>query len=427
MVLSSEAQELATYLARAWEMGVIESYFELIDVTAGNAKVIEVAAGLGVLNEDEFNPPSLGVLMELSNYSNGDLVRVSEGITSNGGRKWTVQLTQDLRDTRDFGFSPMSVRGTALDSLPSFFISYRRYEQRFVEQLAEYLRRVYGFDRVWFDTGIYAGQRWWDEIIRQLRHHGILIYVVTREGLQSVYCRAEFTEAWRFGKQVIPLLLRGATFPAILNQFQYIPLPGGEITVDGLVEIFATVIQQKADVPSVLPDGQWGTRILRPIDPGSIHISVRVPAGKDPGDSHDRPYCNTGVLLVPGDELQIKASGTITVDHRQTWYNPYGIITKSVHPDFVSKVHPRDDTYRATGYPKEIFDGGDTGVVGSLIGWIQSDKPGLEQAFVVGSSLTKTLARGEEGFLHLAVNDTRGAYGDNEEAFDVSIEVTHPE
>ncbi len=427
MGLTDKAQELASYLAQAWQDGIVESYFELVDVTAGHAKTIQVAPGLGVLKDDEFTPPSLGVLLELANYSDRNLVRVSEGLTSNKGRKWKVQLGKDLLDDHSNIKKIQQARKTPVDtsSWPSFFISYKRYDVTLTEQLASYLRRVYGFDQVWYDKGIYAGQKWWNEIISQLSRRDILIYVMSTEALGSVYCRAEFTEAWRLGKQVICLLLRGASSPSALNEFQYVPLPNGDLTVESLVEIFATVVQQKADVLPVAPESQWAMRSIRPIGSNKMQVTVKVFANRDPGHKNDQPYCNTGILLVPGDEIAIKAEGEVTVDSRQTWYTPYGVISRSVNSDFVLHVHPRSDAYQAIGYPTEIRDVGNTGVVGSLIGWIQNDTMGLDKAFVVGSNLSKTINKGEEGFLYLAVNDTAYAYSDNEESFDVSIEIVH--
>lgn len=424
MPLTEKARDLADYLTYAWDSGIIEPYFELVDVTSGHAKTIEILPGLGVLKEDEFQPPPFGTLMELANYHDGELIRISEQRTKTG-RKWVVQLNPRLRQSHDIGDTPENVGKGTLDQLPKFFISYKRYEKPFTEKLATYLRRVFGWDNVWYDEGIYAGQKWWNEIVNQLNRSDILVYIVTREAIESVYCRAEFTEAWRLGKQIIPLLMRGAKLSA-LNDFQYISLPQGELTIAALVEILGAVVQRKAVIPPSVPlDGSWGTRTIQPVAPSGLQMLMKVPASRDPGDSKDKPYCNTGLLLVPGDELVIRTTGKITVDDGQTWYAPSGIIVDATNPGYLSKFHPHEKAYRAVGYPMQGFE--NTGVVGSLIGWIQNNKSGLENAFFVGDSLVKTVSRNEEGFLHLAVNDTRGAYGDNQEAFDAAIEITHPE
>jgi hypothetical protein len=115
----------------------------------------------------------------------------------------------------------------------------------------------------------------------------------------------------------------------------------------------------------------------------------------------------------------------LTLTGGNTWYNPYGILPKPENPN-ERGIHASHEAYRAIGYPKEIHDIGDKGVVGSLIGWIENDKAALEKAFVVGEKLKKQVAREEIGYLHLAVNDARGRYGDNQGEFDVSIELTHP-
>lgn len=425
MPLTDEATELARYLVDAWDNKIIEPYFELADVTAGADKTVQVVPLVGVLDREQFHIPPFAILMELSAYPGG-LVNVREEKSGRGGKKWIVQLTQNLRDAVKGGVEMQDQSSINANVFPSFFISYKSEDRRLTDQLAKYLRRVYGAEQVWFDTSLYGGQRWWNQIMNQLGRREVLIYLLSREAVESVYCRAEFTEAWRLGKQIIPVQIRGEVYPVGLRQFQIIRAPQGELTIDSIVEIFAAVVQGTKDVPPVLSDGQWGTRVILAVDPKGIQVNVKVSARRDPGKSDDKPYCNTGVLLVPEDEVEIKASGSITVDSGYTWYDPNGVFMQPGASGIAARqVHPRDDTYRASGYPKEIFDAGDRGIVGSLIGWIENDTSALDRAFVVGNSFSKTLIKGQEGFLYLAVNDTQGAYGDNEGTFDVSIKITH--
>src|SRR5215510_13836527 len=58
--------------------------------------------------------------------------------------------------------------------MTSIFISYDRDDRPLTRQLATQLRRVYGFDQVWYDENIRGGEDWWDEIRKQIADRDIL-------------------------------------------------------------------------------------------------------------------------------------------------------------------------------------------------------------------------------------------------------------
>lgn len=109
---------------------------------------------------------------------------------------------------------------------PHLFISYSRVDKSFTVQLERYLRQAY--DNVWFDESLHGGQLWWDEILKHISQCDIFIYLLSPESLESTYCLAEFSEAVRLQKQILPVLIRDrAPIPPDISKYQYVDMSGG--------------------------------------------------------------------------------------------------------------------------------------------------------------------------------------------------------
>src|SRR5262245_40389172 len=103
------------------------------------------------------------------------------------------------------------------------FISYSRVDRQLCVDLATRMRRVYGYERVWFDETLHAGEGWWQEILDQVRRCDIFLIMMTRETFESEYCQAEYKEAKRLNKALLPLLVRARTeIPDYLKHIQYV-------------------------------------------------------------------------------------------------------------------------------------------------------------------------------------------------------------
>jgi hypothetical protein len=59
----------------------------------------------------------------------------------------------------------------------------------------------------WMDERLRGGQRWWDEILAQVRDCDVLILVLTKRSITSEACRRELQYAVELGKPVLPLRL----------------------------------------------------------------------------------------------------------------------------------------------------------------------------------------------------------------------------
>ena len=218
---------------------------------------------------------------------------------------------------------------------------------------------------------------------------------------------------------IIPLQLRESKYrPAILERFQ-ITRVSADITAAEIVEIIAALIQADSRFEDVSPESLWGKRTVTPIEDRKIGCNISVPANVEPDSGHWR-LCNTGILVIPGDEIVITAKGQVTIDNGTSWMDANGHITdpQSGTP---AMLHPQ--AYRFAEY--RYGDPKGYGVLGALFGWIGDDKKAMSKAFFVGEDHTISVDKHTKGFLHLAVCDAKGTYGDNQGEFEVTVEVTN--
>lgn len=115
--LTADCQEWAIKLVNAWENDSISQYFELINVTAGDDKTIQIGGGLGILN-DEFELPPINIILELSLFKLVEIVDIIPEkiefdnrhspmlgiIKRHQSQRWSVLLTQELKDAVENDF-----------------------------------------------------------------------------------------------------------------------------------------------------------------------------------------------------------------------------------------------------------------------------------------------------------------------------------
>ncbi len=121
--------------------------------------------------------------------------------------------------------------------MAQIFLSYSRADRQFIDQLVPLIRRVYGNDSVWFDDDIHGGVNWWQMILHEIAESDIFVYLISNESLESPYCQAEFREAIRLNKQILPVIVRrlktdypgnvDADLAPILRRTQYVDMSGG--------------------------------------------------------------------------------------------------------------------------------------------------------------------------------------------------------
>jgi hypothetical protein len=86
------------------------------------------------------------------------------------------------------------------------FITYARADRERVQRLGAGLRRL--SHEVWIDDRLSVGQKWWDEILRQIRLADVVVVAVSPALLESRASTAERGYAQRLGKPFLPVLVR---------------------------------------------------------------------------------------------------------------------------------------------------------------------------------------------------------------------------
>jgi hypothetical protein len=104
------------------------------------------------------------------------------------------------------------------------FISYSRADLEAINVLVQDLEGL-GYEP-WFDQALTGGQRWWDNILSQIRDCEFFVCTLTPESLESQACKRELDYALRLGKPVLPLLLSNKielnSLPRVLSELQIV-------------------------------------------------------------------------------------------------------------------------------------------------------------------------------------------------------------
>jgi hypothetical protein len=85
------------------------------------------------------------------------------------------------------------------------FVSYSRTNLDVVSQLVEDLQAV-GMT-TWHDQTLTGGQRWWDNILSNIRDCEIFIFALSPESWESEACRSELNYVCGLGKPILPVLV----------------------------------------------------------------------------------------------------------------------------------------------------------------------------------------------------------------------------
>ncbi|MBZ0321387.1 MAG: TIR domain-containing protein [Anaerolineae bacterium] len=133
------------------------------------------------------------------------------------------------------------------------FISYNRADRQFVDELVPLLRKVYGQDALWFDEEIRGGVDWWQMILGEINRCQLFIYLLSNDALDSPYCIAEFREALRLRKRVLPVVVRPKTridnprvpvdIAQVLKAVQYVDMSKGFKDYAAAAQLYASVNQ----------------------------------------------------------------------------------------------------------------------------------------------------------------------------------------
>lgn len=129
--------------------------------------------------------------------------------------------------------------------MPQAFISYSRVDNAFVEGFIQLLQKAFPNLTIWYDQsphGLIGGDNWWEEILKAIAASDIFIYILSNESVNSPPCKAEFTEARRLQKCIIPIQARDKTkLPPELARIQFIDMKNGANDPEALARLTAAV------------------------------------------------------------------------------------------------------------------------------------------------------------------------------------------
>ncbi len=141
---------------------------------------------------------------------------------------------------------------------PRLFISSSLADRSITSKLADYLRRAY--DEVWYDANRYGGEVWWEDILWNIKASDIFIYLLSPASVAAAYCRAEYAEAQRLHKQILPVVIRAGTHvPPDLVELQPVDLSNG-LTSAKVGELLAALKQLENQFPKAPPVPANGER-----------------------------------------------------------------------------------------------------------------------------------------------------------------------
>lgn len=145
------------------------------------------------------------------------------------------------------------------------FLSYARVDKPYCIQIAN----VLSIHDVWLDDRLYAGQRWWQEIMRRLDWCDGFVYLLSTDSIESQYCRKEFELARQKGKHIFPVLIQSdCTLPADLSDVHYADLSSG-LTGDGVSALLNAIhlAERVTAAPSPMPHPQPVLSPRKPMPP----------------------------------------------------------------------------------------------------------------------------------------------------------------
>jgi len=85
------------------------------------------------------------------------------------------------------------------------FVSYSRNNLDAVSQLIKHMKDC-GVD-IWYDQALTGGQRWWDNILTNIRECDIFVFALSPESWDSEACKSELGYVGQLGKPIIPVLI----------------------------------------------------------------------------------------------------------------------------------------------------------------------------------------------------------------------------
>lgn len=147
------------------------------------------------------------------------------------------------------------------------FVSYARADKPYCIRIIETLHA----HDVWYDQRLYAGQDWWQEILRRLEWCEVFLYLLSPDSVTSQYCRRELELALRLKRDIIPVMITGNTaLPENMRDRQYVDL-SDNLTVENVSQLLNAILMVERQQTSAAPPAEA-------VDPASPSGSSANPA-----------------------------------------------------------------------------------------------------------------------------------------------------
>lgn len=154
------------------------------------------------------------------------------------------------------------------------FISYARVDKPYCIQIVN----VLDVHDTWYDQRLYAGQNWWQEILRRLDWCEGFVYLISPDSVASEYCRKEFELAQSLGRHIFPVLIHPKTsIPTSLSEIQYADLSKG-LTVEAVKVLLNSLYlaEHHRQTQPILPVAAISSDEIKPpsVDPATVISSA---------------------------------------------------------------------------------------------------------------------------------------------------------
>jgi FOG: WD40 repeat len=167
------------------------------------------------------------------------------------------------------------------------FVSYSHRDADYVERLTWYLVEL-GF-QVWTDQGLPPGAQWVRTIEEQIRACAVLVPVMSPHSAVSDWVTNEILLAQQLGKPIMPVLLAGHPFTALLS-VQYEDVRGGRLPsayfIEELARLSGTVLWAAPASPTMPAPTEPAPVVPEPALPAP---TVPAPTGPAPAPGPQQP------------------------------------------------------------------------------------------------------------------------------------------
>lgn len=143
------------------------------------------------------------------------------------------------------------------------FISYKREDEEQVKVLSQDIDSIDGFES-WYDAKLSGGQKWWHQILNQIRLCDVFVFALSQASMSSKPCMVELQYAFDLCKAILPVKIAGKVkyedLPKILKEIQITGYSSAtkeefQKLSNELINIPSNPLPVPLPIPPSIPDG----------------------------------------------------------------------------------------------------------------------------------------------------------------------------